>query len=100
VRPGCSQPPTGPHHGCTFTLRVTVIITIIITIITTPSCPQVLTTKLDWVVSDPEAKLLVAKFVHEDKPEFVNYTAFANTVDPPERCGVGWGWLGGGWGWR
>lgn len=84
---------------------------------------QVLTTKLDWVVSDPEVRtgrhtgghqagerqqlsgahasgqphklterpflqvsLLAAKFLHEDKPEFINYIAFSCTVDPPERC--------------
>ena len=29
-----------------------------------------------------EAKVLVAKFVHEDKPEMVNYVAFSNTIDP------------------
>ncbi|KXZ44132.1 hypothetical protein GPECTOR_73g653 [Gonium pectorale] len=53
--------------------------------VTVPQFRQVLTTKLDWVVSDPEVALLVAKFRHEDKPEFVNYIAFSCTVDPPER---------------
>ncbi|GFR51960.1 hypothetical protein Agub_g14483 [Astrephomene gubernaculifera] len=53
--------------------------------VTVPQFRQVLTTKLDWVVSDSEMALLVAKFRHDDKPEFVNYIAFSNTVDPPER---------------
>ncbi|GLI60898.1 hypothetical protein VaNZ11_003129 [Volvox africanus] len=53
--------------------------------VTVPQFRQVLTTKLDWVISDPEVALLVAKFRHEDKPEFVNYIAFSCTVDPPER---------------
>ncbi|PNH04231.1 hypothetical protein TSOC_009608 [Tetrabaena socialis] len=53
--------------------------------VTVPQFRQVLTTKLDWVVSDEEIMLLAAKFRHEDKPEFVNYVAFSNTVDPPEK---------------
>ncbi|GLC59048.1 hypothetical protein PLESTB_001437800 [Pleodorina starrii] len=53
--------------------------------VTVPQFRQVLTTKLDWVVSDAEVALLVAKFRHEDKPEFVNYIAFSCTVDPPDR---------------
>ncbi|PNW87645.1 hypothetical protein CHLRE_02g142126v5 [Chlamydomonas reinhardtii] len=53
--------------------------------VTLPQFRQVLTTKLDWVVSDPEVSLLAAKFLHEDKPEFINYIAFSCTVDPPER---------------
>ncbi|KAG2483950.1 hypothetical protein HYH03_017196 [Edaphochlamys debaryana] len=53
--------------------------------VTAPQFRQVLTTKLDWVVSDEESALLVSKFRHEDKPEFINYIAFSCTVDPPER---------------
>ncbi len=53
--------------------------------VTGPQFRQVLTTKLDWVVANEESALLIEKFKHEDKPEFINYIAFANTVDPPER---------------
>lgn len=53
--------------------------------VTGPQFRQVLTTKLDWVVATEESALLIEKFKNEDKPEFVNYIAFANTVDPPER---------------
>ncbi len=43
---------------------------------------QVLSTKLDLLVTEAEAKALVLKFSHEDKPEMVNYFAFSNTIDP------------------
>lgn len=53
--------------------------------VTIPQFRQVMSTKLDWTVSDLEFKLIVEKFRNEDKPEFVNYIAFSNTVDPPSR---------------
>ena len=45
---------------------------------------QCLSTKLDLDVTEDEAKVLVLKFAHEDKPEMVNYVAFSNTIDPPK----------------
>lgn len=53
--------------------------------VTIPQFRQTMSTKLDWVVSEAEVALLVTKFRHEDKPEFVNYVAFSNMVDPAER---------------
>ena len=42
---------------------------------------QCLSTKLELFVSEVEARLLVAKFANEEKPELVNYIAFSNTID-------------------
>lgn len=53
--------------------------------VTIPQFRQTLSTKLCWRVAEAEAVLLVEKFRNEDKPEFVNYISFSNTVDPPER---------------
>lgn len=52
--------------------------------VTTFQFKQVLNTSLHWSVSDEEADILVEKFRHEDKLEFVNYVAFSNTVDSPD----------------
>lgn len=49
---------------------------------------QCLNTKLDLKVTEEEAQALVKKFAHEDKPEFVNYVAFSNTIDPVDRYKV------------
>ncbi|KAG1674131.1 hypothetical protein FOA52_015761 [Chlamydomonas sp. UWO 241] len=43
---------------------------------------QCLSTKLDLEVTETEAKVFHKKFGHEDKPEFLNYVAFSNTIDP------------------
>lgn len=53
--------------------------------VTIPQFRQTLSTKLCWRVAEGESVLLVEKFKNEDKPEFVNYVSFSNTVDPPER---------------
>ncbi len=45
-----------------------------------------LSTKLELQVTEQEAKVIVAKFANEDKPELINYIAFSNTVDPPNRA--------------
>ena len=41
-----------------------------------------LSTKLDLIITEDEAKALVHKFSHESKDDFVNYHAFSNTIDP------------------
>ncbi|MEW5298969.1 MAG: hypothetical protein WDW38_004881 [Sanguina aurantia] len=53
--------------------------------VTVPQFRQCLGTKLDLLVTEKEVMLLVGKFCHEDKPEFVNYISFSNTIDPPEK---------------
>mmetsp|Transcript_10728 Transcript_10728/g.19597 ORF Transcript_10728/g.19597 Transcript_10728/m.19597 type:complete len:228 (-) Transcript_10728:408-1091(-) len=50
--------------------------------VTAPQFHQVIKTKLEWAVNEPEFKVLVKKFSNEDKAEFVNYVAFSATVDP------------------
>jgi len=45
---------------------------------------QCLSTKLDLEVTEPEVTVFHKKFQNEDKPEFVNYIAFSNTIDPPK----------------
>ncbi|KAF5836110.1 flagellar associated protein [Dunaliella salina] len=46
---------------------------------------QCISTKLDLHLTDHEAAIVVNKFRHEDKPELVNYIAFSNTIDNPEK---------------
>jgi hypothetical protein len=52
--------------------------------VTIPQFRQVLSTKLDLLVTEQEAKIIVLKFANEDKPEMVNYFSFSNTIDPYE----------------
>lgn len=51
---------------------------------------QCLSTKLLLHVTEQEAAVIVKKFAHEDKPELVNYIAFSNTIDNPDK------WVAGG----
>ena len=48
--------------------------------VTGPQFRQCLNTKLELPVSEAEADALIEKFAHEDKPEFINYVAYSNTV--------------------
>ena len=53
--------------------------------VTIPQFRQCLSTKLQLHITEAEAKVIVKKFGNEDKPEFVNYIAFSNTIDPPKK---------------
>mmetsp|Transcript_34539 Transcript_34539/g.87319 ORF Transcript_34539/g.87319 Transcript_34539/m.87319 type:complete len:240 (-) Transcript_34539:392-1111(-) len=53
--------------------------------VTIPQFRQCLSTKLELQITEAEAKVIVRKFANEDKPEFINYIAFSNTIDPPSK---------------